>query len=111
MTGAKLITAFAFNALNRGAEVYQNIHWLNRGSIASIGGGTFGGIDGGLAAFSGKTEFPARFFGSTLLFAVLKSGSTFGVLFTSSPLSGTLLLDTVDGIVDISSINFDGSDS
>ena len=49
--------------------------------------------------------------GSTLLIAVVESGLAFGVFLASSVLIGALFFDAGDGIVYISSINFDGSGS
>jgi len=65
-----------------------------------VGVSAFGDIDCCLAALGWETESPARFAGTTFLFAVLKSGDAFGVLLAGSPLGGTLLLDALLGISD-----------
>lgn len=60
LAGAKLVFAFCLDALNWGTDVHHGSHWLNGGSVASVGGGAFGSIDRGLAALSWETEGPTR---------------------------------------------------
>jgi hypothetical protein len=69
-----------------------------RKSKTFVGLSAFGNINGSLAALRRKAQGPARLFGSTFLFTILKSGNAFGVFLTCSPLTGTFLLNALLGV-------------
>ncbi len=101
LTSSPLGGAFLLNALLGVSESDSSfLCGLRNLAKAFIGISALSGIDCCLAALGWEAESPTRFTGSTLLFAVLKSGDTFGVLLASSPLGGAFLLNALLGISD-----------
>jgi len=101
LAGSPLGGTFLLNALLGVSESDSSfLYGLRNLAKAFIGISALGDIDCCLAALGWEAESPARSFGSTLLFTVLKSGDAFGVLLTGSPLGGTFLFNALLGVSD-----------